>query len=119
MDKVFIRDLRIEAVIGVFDWEKAVKQPLIFDLDMAWNIKRAAETDNLDYALNYQAVAEFVEAFLHSQQFELLEAMLDKLAAALMSEFGIPWLRICVEKPAVVPQARVVGISIERGDAQA
>lgn len=115
MDKVFIRGLKVDAIIGVFDWEKKVHQPLIFDLEMAWDIAQAAATDNLDFALNYQAVTEHIEAFVAKHQFQLLETLLEKLAADLRAAFNIPWLSIAVEKPAVVPQAKAVGLYIERG----
>ncbi|MBS55183.1 MAG: dihydroneopterin aldolase [Oceanospirillaceae bacterium] len=116
MDKVFIRDLKVDAVIGVYDWEKQVRQPLVFDLEMAWDIRMAAATDDLTHALNYQAVTEFIERFVREQNFQLLESLIQRLADALLKEFGMPWIRIQVEKPAVVPQARVVGLSIERGE---
>ena len=116
MDKVFIRDLKVDAVIGVYDWEKQVRQPLVFDLEMAWDIRMAAATDDLMHALNYQAVTEFIEQFVREQHFQLLESLLERLAAALRKEFGMPWLSIRVEKPAVVPQARAVGLYIERGE---
>jgi len=116
MDKVFIRGLKVDAVIGVYDWERQVHQPLVFDLEMAWDIRMAAATDDLMHALNYQAVAEFIEQFVRQQNFQLLESLLQRLADALLKEFGMPWLCIQVEKPAVVPQARAVGLSIERGE---
>ncbi|MEK9765502.1 MAG: dihydroneopterin aldolase [Thalassolituus sp.] len=115
MDKVFIRELKVDAVIGVYDWEKQVRQPLVFDLEMAWDIRVAAQTDDLMHALDYQAVSEFIERFVREQHFQLLESLLDRLAEALLKEFGMPWLKISVEKPAVVPQARAVGLCIERG----
>jgi len=71
MDKVFIRGLKVDAVIGVYDWEKQVRQPLIFDLEMAWDIRLAAATDDLMHALNYQAVTEFIERFVREQHFQL------------------------------------------------
>lgn len=116
MDKVFIRGLKVDTVIGVFEWEKQVRQPLIFDLEMAWDIRKAAATDDLSYALNYQAVTEFVERFVQENQFELLETMLERLAEQLRQTFAMPWLSIEVQKPAVVPQARAVGLYIERGN---
>lgn len=115
MDKVFITGLQVDAIIGVFAWEKQVHQALIFDLEMAWDIQRAAATDDLSYALNYQAVTEFVEHFVGQQQFQLLETLLERLASALRQEFAMPWLSIRVQKPAVVPQAQAVGLYIERG----
>lgn len=115
MDKVFIRALKVDAVIGVYDWEKQVRQPLVFDLEMAWDIRVAAQTDDLIHALDYQAVTEYIETFVREQNFQLLESLLERLAEGLLREFGMPWLKIDVEKPAVVPQARAVGLSIERG----
>ena len=116
MDKVFIHGLKVDAVIGVYDWEKQVRQPLIFDLEMAWDIRVAAATDDLMHALNYQAVTEYVESFVREQHFQLLESLIERLADALIKEFGMPWIGIKVEKPAVVPQSRVVGLYIERGE---
>ncbi|MDO6683136.1 MULTISPECIES: dihydroneopterin aldolase [unclassified Oceanobacter] len=115
MDRVFIEGLRVDAVIGVFEWEKQVRQPLVFDLEMAWDIRQAAVTDDLAFALNYQAVTEYIEGFVREQHFQLLESLLERLSDGLLQEFGMPWLSIRVEKPAVVPQARAVGLKIERG----
>ncbi|WP_369855333.1 dihydroneopterin aldolase [Candidatus Thalassolituus haligoni] len=115
MDKVFIDGLKVDAVIGVYEWEKQVRQPLVFDLEMAWDIRQAAATDDLTFALNYQAVTEYIERFVQQQHFQLLESLLERLSAGLLQEFGMPWLSIRVEKPAVVPQARAVGLKIERG----
>ena len=116
MGKIYIAGLTVETLIGVYDWEKQVRQPLVFDLEMAWDIRVAAATDDLMHALNYQAVSEFVEQFVREQHFQLLESLIERLADALRKEFGMPWIGIRVEKPAVVPQARVVGLYIERGD---
>ncbi|MEC8523376.1 MAG: dihydroneopterin aldolase [Pseudomonadota bacterium] len=115
MDKVFIKELKVDAVIGVYDWEKQVRQPLVFDLEMAWDIRVAAKTYDLMHALDYQAVTEYIERFVREQHFQLLESLLERLADGLLKEFGMPWLSIRVEKPAVVPQARAVGLFIERG----
>lgn len=115
MDKVFIRGLTVEAVIGVFDWEKQVQQPLIFDLEMDWDITQAAETDDLQYALNYAAVTDRVIAFVQANQYDLLERLLVQLAETLRQEFSIPKIKIRVEKPAVAPHAQAVGLEIERG----
>ncbi len=115
MDKVLIRGLTLDASIGVFEWEKQVRQPLVFDLELGWDIAQAAATDDLAYALNYQAVAEYVEQLINEQHYQLLETLLDTLARRLMAEFCIPWLSIRVEKPAVVPQAKAVGLMVERG----
>lgn len=115
MDKVFIRGLTVETVIGVFEWEKQVLQPLIFDLAMDWDITKAAETDDLQYALNYAAVSDRVIEFVQGNQYDLLERLLVQLAETLRSEFSITKIKIKVEKPAVAPDAIAVGLEIERG----
>ena len=115
MDKVFIRGLNVEAVIGVFDWEKQVRQPLIFDLEMDWDITQAAATDDLAYALNYAAVSDRVIEFVQTNQYDLLERLLVQLAETLRCEFSIPKIKIRVEKPAVAPNAIAVGLEVERG----
>ena len=114
MDKVFIRELVVETTIGVFDWEKRVRQPLVFDLEMEWDIARAARTDALEDALNYAAVSDRVTEVVEDNRFELLESLLEHLASVLLEEFGMPSLKLKVEKPAVVPQARTVGLEIIR-----
>ncbi len=115
MDKVIIRGLKVETIIGVFAWEKQVTQPLIFDLTMDWDITQAAETDDLAYALNYAAVSDRVIEFVQANQYDLLERLLVQLAATLRAEFSIPKIKIRVEKPAVSPDAIAVGLEIERG----
>ncbi len=115
MDKVIIRGLNVETVIGVFDWEKQVRQPLVFDLEMDWDISKAAETDDLAYALNYAAVSDRVIEFVQANQYDLLERLLVQLAETLRAEFLIPKIKIRVEKPAVAPHAIAVGLEIERG----
>jgi len=115
MDKVFIRGLRIETIIGVFAWEKQVRQPLVFDIEMNWDITQAAETDDLAYALNYAAVSDRVIEFVQGNQYDLLERLLVQLAETLRAEFSIPKIKIRVEKPAVAPDAMAVGLEIERG----
>lgn len=115
MDKVFIRGLEVETIIGVFDWEKKVQQPLIFDLVMDWDITKAAETDDLTYALNYAAVSDRVIEFVQANQYDLLERLLVQLAETLRAEFSISKIKIRVEKPAVAPNAIAVGLEIERG----
>ncbi len=115
MDKVIIRGLNVETVIGVFDWEKQVRQPLVFDLEMDWDISKAAETDDLAYALNYAAVSDRVIEFVQANQYDLLERLLVQLAETLRAEFSIPKIKIRVEKPAVAPHAIAVGLEIERG----
>jgi dihydroneopterin aldolase len=115
MDIVYIRDLRIDTIIGVYDWERQIKQTLSFDLEMATDIRLAAATDELKYTINYKAVSdriiEFVEAF-HPQ---LIETLAEEVARIIIAEFHVPWLRLQVSKAGAVRSAGDVGLVIERG----
>lgn len=115
MDKVFIEQLAVDTVIGVYDWERTITQRLVLDLCMAWDIRQAATDDDLQYTLDYAAVSEHVLAFAARHQFQLVETFAERLAAGLMQDFGIRWLRLKLTKPGAVPQAGGVGVEIERG----
>ncbi len=115
MDRVFIEQLQVESLIGVYDWERNAKQSLLLDLCMAWDNQPAANSDNLSYALDYAAVCQRIEEFAAASSFALVESFAEQLAGLLMREFAIPWLRLKLTKPAAVPQARGVGVEIERG----
>ena len=115
MDIVYIRDLRIDTIIGVYDWERRVRQKLLVDLEMAADVHTAAATGALADALDYQAVADHTTAFIQAGEFELLETLAEALAAALQQQFGISWLRVRVGKPGAINAAGDVGVVIERG----
>ena len=115
MDIVYIRDLRIDTIIGVYDWERRVRQTLLVDLEMAADVHTAAATGALADALDYQAVADHATAFIQAGEFELLETLAEALAAALQQQFGIRWLRVRVGKPGAINAAGDVGVVIERG----
>ena len=117
MDKVFIEGLEVDTVIGVYDWERDIRQCLRIDLTMGWDIRAAAENDELEHTLNYAAVAERITTFAHEASFELVETFAERLAALLQAEFALPWLRLRITKPGAVPTARGVGVEIERGQA--
>lgn len=115
MDKVFIRGLRIEAVIGVYAWERQVRQTLVFDLEMAHDIGPAAAGDDLSLALDYHAVSLRIAELVEKACPELLETLAEQVSAMVMTEFGVPWLCLSVTKPTALSQADGVGITIERG----
>ena len=115
MDIIFIRDLRIDAVIGIYDWERAIRQTLSFDLEMAADIAGSAVSDHIDDTLNYKAVAKRVIAYVEDSEFQLVETLAERVAALIMEEFKVPWLRLTLNKGGAVRGARGVGIIIERG----
>lgn len=115
MDIIYIRDLRVETVIGVYAWERRLRQTLIMDLELGTDIRRAGETDDLQYTLDYKAVADRVTAFAATADFQLVETMAERVAALIRQEFDVPWLRLSVNKRGAVRGARDIGIVIERG----
>lgn len=115
MDIVFIRQLQIETVIGIYGWERTVRQTLVLDLDMATDIRRAAASESIDDALNYHAISVRLTEFVGGNAFQLIETVAEQCAELLMREFHVPWLRLTVTKPTAVPAAREVGVIIERG----
>lgn len=116
MDTIHIEGLRVDTIIGVFDWEKQAPQPLVFDLVLPTDCRLAGKNDELDKALNYQSIIEFVEEFVadNSGRWELLESLLEALAQSLLEKFVLPHVDIRVYKPKVMPQARSVSIQIKR-----
>ncbi|HHB12877.1 MAG TPA: dihydroneopterin aldolase [Chromatiales bacterium] len=116
MDTVYIRDLRVEARIGIWEWEQRIRQQVRIDLEMAADIGRAAASDRIEDALNYRAVAKRVQGFLAEHEFGLVETMAEALARLIMEEFRVPWLRLRVGKPGAVRGSREVGVVIERGE---
>jgi dihydroneopterin aldolase len=115
MDIIYITDLRADAVIGVFDWERRIRQTLSFDIELGTDIRKAAATDALDDTVNYKAVARRVCAFVEQSGFQLVETLAERLAQLILDEFGVAWIRLRVNKAGAVRHARDVGVTIERG----
>lgn len=115
-DLVFIRELQVNTIIGVYDWEREVRQTVLLDLEMATDNKRAAASDDIADALNYAAVSNRLMEFIENSQFQLIETMAEQVAAIVLNEFKVPWLRLRVCKPGAVVQAKDVGVLIERGE---
>ncbi|MDO3383521.1 dihydroneopterin aldolase [Gilvimarinus algae] len=115
MDIVYIRDLQIQTIIGIYDWEREVRQTVSLDLEMASDIRRAAETDDIQYALNYKAVSKHIIAYVEGRNALLVESLAEEIAALVREEFKVPWLRLRLSKPGALRGARDVGLIIERG----
>lgn len=115
MDTVFIQGLAIEAIIGIYDWERVNRQPIIIDLEMATDIQKAVATEDVQYALNYKTIADRIELFVQESEFQLIETLAENIASIVRDEFGVTWLRLTLHKPKAVPSAQDVGLIIERG----
>ena len=115
MDRVLRRELQIETVIGIYEWEKQVHQTLLIDLDMAWDNRAAADSDDYSQALCYETVSKRLTALITEKPIELIETVAEMIAHCLMSEFSVPWVKVRVMKPGAVPSAKAVGVEIERG----
>lgn len=116
MDIVYIRDLKIDAQIGIYDWEKAIKQQIRIDLEMAWDNTIPAASDDIADALNYKETAQKVTELVQSQHFDLVERLAEDIATMLMREMKVPWLRLTLGKPGAVKSSSEVGVRIERGE---
>lgn len=117
MDIVYIKELQIETIIGIYDWERERKQIVSLDLDMGTDIRPAAATEDISKALDYKAVSKRLIAFIEASEFLLIETMAERIAEIVLSEFSVAWLRLRVGKPGAVTGARDVGVIIERGQA--
>lgn len=116
MDIVYVRDLQVDTIIGIYDWERQVRQTVSLDLEMAFDIRRAAASDSIEDTLDYKAVSKRLIAFIQGSEFQLIERMAEQCAQIVLNEFAVPWLRLRLSKPGAVRGARDVGVIIERGD---
>ena len=114
MDKVFIEGLEIDALIGIYDWERRIRQTLVFDLEMGFDNRRPAATDNIEHTLNYKAVSNRLQEYVRASDFGLVETMAERCAEIVLQEFDVQWLRLKLSKPGAVRGARAVGVIIER-----
>ena len=115
MDIVFIEDLRIQTVIGVFDWEREITQTVSLNLEMGFDISKAAGSDAIADTLDYKAVSKRLIGLVESSDYQLVEALADKCAQVVLSEFPVGWLRLKLSKPGAVRGSSAVGVVIERG----
>ena len=114
MDKIFIHGLKAEAIIGIYDWERQVRQTVLIDLEFAADVRKAALTDSIDDTLNYKRVAKRILAFVEGSQFHLVETLAEHVAMLVLDEFGTSWVRVILSKPGAVRSSRDVGVSLER-----
>ena len=116
MDIVYLRDLRIDTVIGIYGWERRTRQTIIFDLEMSADIAKAAASDDISDTLNYKAVAKRLIEFVGNSEFQLVETLAERCAQIIREEYGVRWVRLTLNKKGAVRGATDVGVIIERGE---
>ncbi len=114
MDKVYVKDLKINALIGIYEWERRIRQPIRIDLEMGWDNRIPAKSDSIEHTLNYKSAAKLVSAYVEKSDFQLVETLAENLAALLIKEFNLPWIKITLGKPGAVTGSTEVGVIIER-----
>ncbi|NKB35950.1 MAG: dihydroneopterin aldolase [Gammaproteobacteria bacterium] len=116
MDIIYLNDLRIDTIIGIYDWERQTKQTVILDIQMGTDIRKAAASDDIEDTINYKAVAKRLFSFVGESEFELVETLAERVGEILLEEFKIPWIRLQLNKQGALRGVRDVGIIIERGE---
>lgn len=116
MDIIYLNDLRIDTVIGIFDWERRVKQTISLDIEMATDIRKAASSDTIDDTLDYKSVAKRIITFVEQSEFQLVETLAERVCEIILTEFNVPWVKLRLNKQGAVRGARDVGVLIERGN---
>ena len=115
MDIVFIRELKVDTVVGIYDWERRIRQNVVLDLDLGTDIAKAAKSDCIKDTLDYKSVAKRVMQFVSGAEFQLVETLAEKVAELVMQEFKVCWVKVTLHKPGAVSGSKSVGVSIERG----
>jgi dihydroneopterin aldolase len=116
MDKIFLDELKIDTIIGIWDWERKIRQTVVVDLEMSADIAKAAATDEVVDTLNYKAVAKRLQAFVGDSSFRLVETLAENIARIIRDEFDVTWVRVKVHKPGAIRGSKDVGVEIERGE---
>lgn len=115
MDIIFLGGLQIETIIGIYDWERETKQTVILDIEMAWDIQKAAETDDIQHTLDYKAVSKRIIAFVEASNYFLVERLAVEIAEIIRTEFNVSWVKVTLNKKGAIRGASDVGIIVERG----
>jgi len=116
-DRIFLRGLTTECIIGFIDWERRVKQTVVVDLEIPVNCQQAALTDEVADTVDYKKVAKRILAFIEASEYKLVETLAQRLALTLLEEFGLEWVRLSINKPGAIRNSRDVGVTIERSRA--
>jgi 7,8-dihydroneopterin aldolase/epimerase/oxygenase len=114
MDKIFLSSLAVECIVGIWEWERRVKQTVIIDIEMATDIRKAAATDHIDSTIDYKKVSKRLQQFIGDSQYQLVETLTERIAEVIVTEFGVSWVKVRLNKKGAIRGARDVGIQIER-----
>ncbi len=114
LDRIFLRDIRVEAVLGIWEWERRIRQTVSIDLEFATDVRKAAENDSVDGALDYKRVAKRLIEYVGNSEFQLVESLAEAIAGIVIGEFGVSWVQVSVAKPGAVEGSREVGVIITR-----
>jgi 7,8-dihydroneopterin aldolase/epimerase/oxygenase len=117
LDKIFIHALKTEAIVGIFDWERQVKQTVLIDIEFSADIRKAALSDSIDDTLNYKGVAKRVLTLVEVSSFHLVETLAERIAMLILQDFGVAWVSITLSKPGAIRNSRDVGVMLERNAA--
>ena len=115
MDIIFLNDLRIETVVGVYEWERKLPQTIQLDIEIGLPPAQPQRADSIDDTIDYAAVAARVRESLKQHQFLLIEAMAEHISAIILTEFGSPWTRVSITKLGLIRGIKRLGVCIERG----
>ncbi len=116
MDIVFLNELRVDALIGVWEWERRIRQTLIMDVELGTDMREAGTSDDLVHTVDYKAVTDRIIEFTRASSYQLVEALGENLTRTVLGEFDVRWIRLRIRKPGVLREVREVGIVIERGE---
>jgi len=113
-DRIYLRGLSVECIIGFIDWERRVKQTVVIDLEFPVDCRAVAASDAVEHTLDYKRIAKRIIAFVEASEFHLIETLAERIAALILEEFGVAWVRLSLAKPGAIRGSREVGVSIER-----
>jgi dihydroneopterin aldolase len=116
MDKIFLSELKIDTIIGIWEWERRIRQTVVIDMEMSADIAKAAATDEVADTLNYKSVAKRIQEFVADSSFQLVETLAERIAAIVREEFDVAWVKVRVNKPGAIRGSKAVGVLIERGE---
>lgn len=116
MDRIFIKNLQIDTVIGIYDWERSRRQRVVLDLEMSADIARAARAEDVESTLNYKTLSDELISYIENSEFQLIETLAENVTRIIREDYGVQWVRLTLHKPDALAGNTDVGVIIERGE---